>query len=86
MSHRRAKRLRKSLNVKGRAFTNTYKPFETRFVLNKSLPGQGYNVINPIRYAESSVRLQYKKYKKLHRDNKFWKLHTLKHLHESIWQ
>jgi len=86
MSHRRAKRLRKILDVKERAYSNEYKPFETRFVLNKSLPGQGYKVINPIRYAESSVRLQYKKYKKLHKENPLWKLPTLKHMHGSLWQ
>lgn len=81
MSHRRAKRLRKSLNVKRRAYSNEHKPFETHFVLN-----QLKYVINPIRYTESSVRVSYKTYKKLHRENKHWKLHTLKHLHGSIWQ
>lgn len=86
MSHRRAKRLRKILDVKGRAYSNEYKPFETRFVLNPLKPLQGHNVINPIRYTESSVRLQYKKYKKLHKENPLWKLPTLKHLHGSIWQ
>jgi len=59
MSHRRAKRLRKILDVKGRAYSNEYK---------------------------SSVRLQYKKYKKLHKENPLWKLPTLKHMHGSLWQ
>ena len=85
MSHRRAKRLRTVLNVKGRAFTDTYKPFETRFVLNPLKPLQGHYVINPIRYTESSVRLQYKNTKKLHRENKHWKLPPLKHMHGSLW-
>lgn len=85
MSHRRAKRLRTVLNVKGRAFTDTYKPFETRFVLNPLKPLQGHYVINPIRYTESSVRLQYKKHKKLHKENPLWKLPTLKQMHGSLW-
>lgn len=55
MSHRRAKRLRKILDVKGRAYSNEYS-------------------------------LQYKKYKKLHKENPLWKLPTLKHLHGSLWQ
>ena len=70
MSHRRAKRLRMIIDVKGRAYSN---------VLNQSLPG-------PVHYTEGSVRTQYKTYKKLHRENKFWKLPTLKQMHESIWQ
>lgn len=81
MSHRRAKRLRKVLDVKGRVYSNEYKPFETRFILNPLKPLQGHYVIKPIRYTEGSVRLQYKKYKKLH-----WKLSTLKHMHGSLWQ
>lgn len=74
MSHRRAKRLRKYFDVKGRAYSNEYKPL------------QGHYVIKPIRYTESSVRLQYKKYKKLHKENPLWKLPTLKHMHGSLWQ
>lgn len=86
MSHRHAKLLRKIIDVKGRAHLNEYKPFETHFVLNPLKPLQGHYVINPIRYTESSVRVFYKSTKKLHRENKFWKLPTLKHLHGSIWQ
>lgn len=86
MSHRRAKRLRKYFDVKGRAYSNEYKPFETRFILNPLKPLQGHYVINPIRYTESSVRLQCKKYKKLHKENPLWKLPTLKHMHGSLWQ
>lgn len=85
MSHRRAKRLRKSLNVKGRAYSNEYKPFETHFVLNPLKPLQGHYVINPIRYTESSLRLHYKKTKKLRREGKLWKFPPLKHMHGSIW-
>ena len=70
MSHRRAKRLRKSLNVKRRAYSNEHKTFETHFVLNPLKPLHGHYVINPIRYTESSVRVSYKTYKKLHRENK----------------
>lgn len=81
MSHRRAKRLRKVLDVKGRVYSNEYKPFETHFILNPFKPLQGHYVINPIRYTEGSVRLQYKKYKKLH-----MKIPTLKHMHGSLWQ
>ena len=86
MSHRRAKRLRTVIDVKGRAYSNEYKPFETHFVLNPLKPRQGHYVINPIRYTESSVRVSYKTYKKLHRENKFWKLPTLKQMHGSPWQ
>lgn len=86
MSHRRAKRLRTVLDVKGRAYSNEYKPFETHFVLNPLKPLQGHNVINPIRYTEGSVRLHYKKYKKLHKENPLWKLPTIKQIHGSPWQ